>query len=218
MSARTPAASPASVTTADPTPPAARPPLPDATLDTLFRAARSHNGWLDGDVPDSALEELFEIMKWGPTSANGNHARIVFVRSLEAKRKLMRALSPGNVEKTMAAPVTAIIGYDTAFWQRLPELFPHKDMTHLFRDHPGHAEDAAFRNGSLQGAYLMIATRALGYDVGGMSGFDRAKVDELFFAGSTVRSNFLCNIGIGDPAKLWPRLPRLPFVEVCSVL
>jgi 3-hydroxypropanoate dehydrogenase len=155
----------------------------------------------------------------GPTSGNSCPARLVFVRTPEAKARLLPALSPGNVEKTKAAPVTVIIGYDTRFYELLPKLFPHRpDMADNFRNNAGLAQTTAFRNGSLQGAYFMIAARALGLDVGGMSGFDNAKVDAEFFPDGRIKSNFLCNVGQGDPAKVMQRLPRLEFEEACSLL
>lgn len=189
-----------------------------AALDTLFRNARTHNGWIDRPVTDAQLQQIYELMKWGPTSANCSPARIVFVRSPEAKARLKPAMSEGNLEKTMAAPVTAIIGYDLKFYDQLPKLFPHnQDARNWFAHDAKAAEVAAFRNGSLQGAYFMLAARAVGLDCGPMSGFDNAKVDEAFFPGGQVRSNFLCNLGYGDSSKLFPRSPRLGFDEACSV-
>jgi 3-hydroxypropanoate dehydrogenase len=187
-------------------------------LDLLFREARSHNAWLDKPVSDEDLKTLYEIMKWGPTSANGNHGRFVFVRSKEAKDKLAGCLNEGNVAKTISAPVNAIIGYDTAFWKRLPELFPHRDMTGAFRDNPAHTQTTAFRNSSLQGAYLIFAARALGLDIGAMSGFNNDAVDDAFFAGTTIKSNFLCNIGYGDVSGIFPCLPRLAFEDACTIV
>ncbi|MDO9126932.1 MAG: malonic semialdehyde reductase, partial [Parvibaculum sp.] len=160
-----------------------------------------------------------DLMKWGPTSANCSPARIVFVKSSEAKEKLAPALSEGNLKKTMAAPVTAILGYDVEFYERLPELFPHApDAKTWFNWSKEWAEQTAFRNGSLQGAYFMIAARSLGLDCGPMSGFDMKKVDDAFFAGTTVKVNFLCNLGHGDPSALFGRSPRLPFEEACKIL
>jgi 3-hydroxypropanoate dehydrogenase len=193
--------------------------LDDAGLDLLFRKARTQNGWLDTPVTDEQLEAIYEIMRLGPTSANSCPARIVFLRTPEAKARLLPALSPGNVDKTKAAPVTAIIGYDLRFYERLPKLFPHRpEMKDPFAANPRLAETTAFRNGTLQGAYFMIATRAVGLDVGGMSGFDNGKVDAEFFPDGRGKSNFLCNVGHGDPSKILPRLPRLEFDEACTLL
>jgi 3-hydroxypropanoate dehydrogenase len=190
-----------------------------AALDTLFRNARTHNGWIDRPVTDAQLQQIYDLMKWGPTSANCSPARIVFVRRPEAKMRLKPAMSEGNLEKTLAAPVTAIIGYDLKFYDQLPKLFPHnQDARNWFAHDVKAAEVAAFRNGSLQGAYFMLAARAVGLDCGPMSGFDNAKVDEAFFPGGPVRSNFLCNLGYGDSTKLFPRSPRLGFDEACQVL
>lgn len=190
-----------------------------AALDTLFRKARTHNGWIDRPVTDAQLGQIYDLMKWGPTSANCSPARIVFVRSPEAKARLKPAMSEGNLEKTMAAPVTAILGYDLKFYDRLPKLFPHNlDARNWFAHDEKAAEVAAFRNGSLQGAYFMLAARAVGLDCGPMSGFDNAKVDAAFFPGGQIRSNFLCNLGYGDSTKLFPRSPRLDFAEACQVL
>jgi len=191
----------------------------DDALDTIFRNARTHNAWKDEPVSDARLKELYDLMKWGPTSANCSPARIVFVKSREAKEKLAPALSEGNLKKTMAAPVTAIIGYDVEFYERLPELFPHEPNAKTWFNWSAEwAEMTAFRNGSLQGAYFMIAARALGLDCGPMSGFDMKKVDEAFFNGTTVKSNFLCNLGHGDPSALFPRSPRLPFDDACKII
>lgn len=191
--------------------------LDDPALDLLFRRARTHNGWLDKPVTDDDLRRLHDLMRFGPTSANSQPARFVFVRSQEGKEKLMPALSPGNQEKTRTAPCCVIIAHDVAFHTLLPRLFPHKDMTGPYRDNPAHAEHTAFRNGSLQGAYLILAARALGFDTGAMSGFNNAVVDEAFFAGTTIKSNFLCNIGYGDPDKIFGRLDRLSFDEACTL-
>jgi 3-hydroxypropanoate dehydrogenase len=185
-------------------------PLDDAALDALFRSARTHNGFIDRPVPD-------ELM--GPTSANCSPARILFLKSREAKERLRPALSLGNLEKTIAAPVTAVIGYDLDFYEHLPRLFPHDQTARSwFAGKPEVIQATAFRNGTLQGAYLILAARAFGLDCGPMSGFDNAKVDAEFFAGTSIRSNFLCNIGYGDPAKLFPRSPRYEFDEVCQIL
>jgi 3-hydroxypropanoate dehydrogenase len=196
-----------------------RGPLDDQALDVIFRSARTQNGWLPAPVSDDALRAVYQLMRMGPTSGNSCPARLVFVRTPEAKARLLPALSPGNVEKTTAAPVTVIIGYDTRFYELLPKLFPHRpDMADNFRNNAGLAQTTAFRNGSLQGAYFMMAARALGLDVGGMSGFDNAKVDAEFFPDGRIKSNFLCNVGQGDPAKVMQRLPRLEFEEACSLL
>ena len=192
-------------------------PLDDQALDQLFRAARTQNKWQDRPVPDAKLQELYELLKWGPTSANSSPARFVFVRTAEGKAKLKEALSAGNLEKTMAAPVTAIVCYDSYFYDKLGQLFPHADAKPWFTSSPEFAEKTAFRNGSLQGAYLMLAARAIGLDVGAMSGFDNAKVDELFLFGTGWKSNFLVNLGYGDPAGLFPRSPRLSFDEAARL-
>ena len=191
--------------------------LADADLDLLFRKARTHNAFLDRPVPETALRALYDLLKWAPTSANSNPARFVFITSDAARERLRPALSPGNLDKTMAAPVTVIVGYDLAFHEKLPVLFPHVDARSWFAGKPDHILTTAFRNGTLQGGYLILAARALGLDCGPMSGFDNAKVDAAFFAGTTVKSNFLCNLGYGDPSKLMPRHPRLPFEEACRI-
>ena len=205
--------------------------LNDESTDLLFRNARTHTAWLDKPVTDELLRELYEMMKWGPTSANCSPARILFLRTPEAKQRLLPALAPGNVDKTMSAPVTAIIGYDGKFYDQLPKLFPQTDARSWFANTPELAEMTARRNSSLQGAYLMIAARALGLDCGPMSGFDQAKVDHEFFpaehrpdfeyeyfADSHIKTNFLCNLGYGDAAALYPRNPRLAFEEACKLL
>jgi 3-hydroxypropanoate dehydrogenase len=193
--------------------------LNDAGLDLLYRAARTHNVWLDKAVSDELLREVYDLAKMGPTSANMCPMRIVFVRSPAAKERLKPALAPGNVDKTMKAPVTAIIGMDVKFYERLPFLFPHADAKAWFKDLPENVvETMALRNSSLQGAYFMLAARARGLDCGPMSGFDNAKVDAEFFAGTSIKSNFLCSLGHGDASKLFPRSPRLEFHEACQVL
>lgn len=194
--------------------------LPEAALDVLFRQARSHNGWLATPVGDDRLRQLYELVKWGPTSANCSPMRIVFVRSAAGRERLRPLLSPGNVDKTMSAPVTAIIGYDLDFHRELPRLFPHRPgMRDSFTglDQAAHAERTAFRNGSLQAGYFILAARALGLDCGPMSGFDAPAVDQAFWAGTSVRTNLLCNLGHGDPSKLFGRHPRLDFDEACSL-
>jgi 3-hydroxypropanoate dehydrogenase len=208
----------ATATDAEPLPMLSDPSvLDDKALDQLFREARTHWTWQDRPVPDAKLEEIYNLLKFAPTSANSSPARFVFVRTAEGKAKLKQALSPGNVEKTMLAPVTAIVAYDTAFYDKLPFLFPYADARSWFAGNPAFAETSAFRNGTLQGAYLMLAARAAGLDVGAMSGFDNAKLDELFFAGTTWKSNFLVNIGYGDAKDPYTRAPRLSFDEACRV-
>lgn len=188
--------------------------LDDRALDQLFREARTHNKWQDRPVPDAKLRELYDLLKFGPTSANASPARFVFVRTPEGKAKLKPALSAGNLEKTMKAPVTVIVAHDLHFYDNLPKLFPHApDAKNWFTGSLSFAEQTAFRNGSLQGAYLILAARALGLDAGPMSGFDAAKVDEAFFQGTNWKTNFLVNLGYGDPEGLFPRNPRLDFEE-----
>jgi 3-hydroxypropanoate dehydrogenase len=188
-------------------------------LDLIFRKARTHNVWLDKPVEDALLAQVYDLAKMGPTSANMCPMRIIFVKSRDAKEKLKPALAAGNVDKTMKAPVTAIIGMDVHFYEQLPKLFPHTDTKSWFKDLPEDVlEYTALRNSSLQGAYFMLAARALGLDCGPMSGFDNAKVDAAFFAGTTVKSNFLCDLGHGDANKLHPRSPRLSFAEACQLV
>ena len=191
--------------------------LDDASLDQLFRTARTHNE-LGGEVSDETLRALYDLLKWGPTSANMGPARPVFVKSPEAKARLAPALDEGNRAKTMAAPVTVIVGHDEDFHEKLPYLFPHTDAKSWFEGPREGRSVAAFRNGSLQGAYLILAARALGLDTGPMSGFNNAMVDELFFAGTAIKSNFLVNLGHGDPARLFPRSPRLAFDEAARIV
>jgi len=191
--------------------------LDAAALDQLFRTARTQNAFLDKPVEDAQLHALYELVKWGPTAANGSPARFVFVKSAEAKAKLAPALSEGNHDKTLAAPVTVIVGFDQDFHEKLPYLFPHTDAKAWFDGPREGRHEGAFRNGSLQGAYLILAARALGLDAGPMSGFDNAKVDEAFFAGTHIKSNFLVNLGYGDPSGLFPRLPRLSFDEAARI-
>ena len=207
--------------------------LNDDTLDILFREARTHTAWLDRPIEDELLHQLYDLMKWGPTSANCCPARILFLRTRTAKERLRPALMPTNVEKTMKAPVTAIIAYDSKFYEQLPRLFPvAPGMKDMFVQSAELAGTTAMRNGSLQGAYFMLAARSLGLDCGPMSGFDNAKVDQEFFpapatwtgagggfiAAGAVKSNFLCNLGYGDATKLHPRGPRLEFGEACQLL
>jgi 3-hydroxypropanoate dehydrogenase len=190
--------------------------LSDEGLDLIFREARTHSVWRDEPVDDALLRRVYDLARMGPTSANMCPLRVVFVKSREAKEKLKPALDAGNVAKTMNAPVTAIVAMDVHFYELLPKLFPHADAKAWFKDLPeGILEYIALRNSSLQGAYFMLAARALGLDCGPMSGFDNAKVDAAFFAGTTVKSNFLCNLGHGDQSKLHPRSPRLAFEEAC---
>lgn len=208
-------------------------PIADTALNALFREARTYFKWLPQPVSDETLRQLYDVLKWAPTSANGAPARFAFLRSREAKERLRPALAPMNVHKVMTAPVTVIIGYDLKFYDHLPKLFPHNTgMATLFQNKPELVESTARRNSSLQGAYLILAARALGLDCGPLSGFDQAKVDEEFFAAGRpcfgcdqeffpeghVKSNFLCNLGYGDPASLFPRQPRLSFEEACSLL
>jgi 3-hydroxypropanoate dehydrogenase len=209
------------------------PTADNACLDLIFRDARTYSTWLDKPVSDELLRQVYDTMKWGPTSANSSPARFVFLRTKEAKERLRPILAPGNVEKTMTAPVTVVVAYDLKFYEKLPRLFPHSpSMQKLFESNPQLVEMTARRNSSLQGAYLIIAARALGLDCGPMSGFDNALLDrELFDAGREcehcdqeffpeghVKSNFLINLGYGDPAKLPPRHPRLAFEEACTLL
>ena len=192
--------------------------LPDAALDQVFRVARTRNGWKSDPVPGSLLRELYDLAKWGPTAANSNPARIVFVTSAEAKEKLASVSMGNNQAKIKAAPATAIIGYDLDFPETMPKLFPIvPNFKDSFTD-PAVTEATAYRNGSLQGAYFIVAARALGLDCGPMSGFDNGKVDALFFAGTKIKSNFLCSVGYGNEDNLFPRLPRFEFDEACSII
>jgi len=200
--------------------------LNESGRDLLFRTARTHNGWLDKPVSDDVLRELYDLMKWAPTSANTSPARILFLRTLQAKERLCPFLMPQNVEKTMKAPVTAIIAYDLKFYDKLPKLFLHRDgIREYFASQPQLAVETARRNSALQGGYFILAARALGLDCGPMSGFDNAKVDAEFFGAESklfpqgqIESNFICNLGYGDTSKLFPRNPRLDFSEACAVL
>ncbi|MGA7456661.1 MAG: malonic semialdehyde reductase [Methyloceanibacter sp.] len=192
--------------------------LPDACIDQLFREARTHNAWQDRDVPDDLLHQVVDLLKLGPTSANCSPARFVFVKSREAKERLKPHLSEGNRDKTMKAPVCAIIGYDLDFYLHLPKLFPHTNAKSWFEGNEEKIAETAFRNGTLQGAYLIMAARALGLDCGPMSGFDNAGVDRAFFAGSNVKSNFLCNLAYGDASVLFPRSPRFSFDEMARIV
>jgi 3-hydroxypropanoate dehydrogenase len=207
--------------------------LNDEALDLLFRNARTFSAWLDRPVSDDTLRQVYDLMKWGPTSANSSPARIVFLRTAAAKERLRHALAPSNVDKTMRAPVTAIVAYDLHFYGKMTKLFPHNPgMRDLFANAPELVETTARRNSSLQGGYLIMAARAVGLDCGPLSGFDNARVDEEFFGAGTpcegceeeffpvghVKSNFLCNLGYGDRTKLFPRMPRLTFEEACTLL
>jgi 3-hydroxypropanoate dehydrogenase len=205
--------------------------LNEPALNQLFSNARTHSAWLDKPVSEELLRKLYDLMKWGPTSVNCNPARILFLCTPEAKRRLLPALSAGNVEKTMQAPVTAIIGYDMRFYEQLPRLFPHADARSWFVGNAELTESTAKRNSSLQGGYFICAARALGLDCGPMSGFDQAKVDQEFFPAEEatvnasaplpigrIKTNFLCNLGYGDSTKLHPRNPRLQFDEACKLL
>ena len=193
----------------------------DRALDALFRNARTANGFLDKPVTDDQLRALYDLMKMGPTAANGQLARLVFLRSQAAKERLRPALSAGNLDKTLAAPVCAIVAYDTHFHEHLPRVFPHNATAKSWFDGDANKaarETSAFRNGSMQGGYFILAARAAGLDCGPMSGFNNAKVDEAFFPDGRFRSNFLCTLGTIDPAKTFGRLPRLAFDEACQLL
>ena len=190
-----------------------------ATLRLILTDARTQNVWQQRDVADDLLKEIYQIMKMGPTSANCCPARIVFLKSQASRERLRPALKPNNIDKTMSAPVTAIIAHDTAFWKHAETMFPQNPSAQLtFKDNPTGSGIAAFRNGSLQGAYFLIAARAVGLDCGPMSGFDNSLVDDEFFPDTTLKSNFLCNLGYGDPSKTFKRLPRFNFDEVCEIL
>jgi 3-hydroxypropanoate dehydrogenase len=200
------------------TPAHSRSALSDAALDQLFRKARTHNGWLPKPVPKELLREIYDLARFGPTSANSSPARFVFATTPQAKERLRPSLSAGNLDKTMAAPVTVIIAYDTEFHEKLPKLFPHKDMRSVFTGNAALIQETAFRNSSLQGAYFILAARGLGLDCGPMSGFDAAKVNTEFFPDGKWKTNFLCNLGYGEPGKLLPRSPRLSFEEACVIM
>jgi 3-hydroxypropanoate dehydrogenase len=191
--------------------------LPQEAFEQIFTKARTHSVWLDRPVADETIRQIYDLAKMGPTSANCSPARFVFVRSKEGKEKLLPCMAAGNVDKTKAAPVTVIVAYDLEFYEKLPKLYPFADARSWFVGNQPLIDSAAFRNGSLQGAYLIIAARAMGVDCGPMSGFDNAKLDEAFFAGTKWKSNFVCNLGYGDPTKLHPRAPRLDFEEACKI-
>jgi 3-hydroxypropanoate dehydrogenase len=192
--------------------------LDQAGLDLLFNQARTHNAWADRPVDPGLLHRLYDLLKWGPTSANCSPLRILFLTSAEAKEKLRSALSQGNLTKTMSAPVVAILAYDNFFYDHLPRLFPHTDAKSWFTGDPATAAATAFRNGTLQAGYFILAARALGLDCGPMSGFDAAKVNATFFPDGRYQVNFLCNLGYGDPAGLHPRSPRFDFPDACEIL
>ncbi len=192
--------------------------LSDDSIDVILRNARSHYAWQDRPVPDFVLKELYDIVANGPTSMNSCPARFIFVKSTHAKEKLVIALKDKNIDKMKSAPVTAIVAYDMDFWQKLPFLFPHEDRRPLFENKTAYIKRTAFLNSTLQGAYLMIAARALGLDVGAMSGFSNEIVDDIFFKGTALKSNFLCNIGYADETALFEKLPRFTFDEVCKVI
>jgi 3-hydroxypropanoate dehydrogenase len=189
----------------------------DPALDQVFRTARTYNSWSDQPIPDSLLEQVWDLAALAPTSANCSPARIVFVKTPDAKARLKPCLADGNVEKTMSAPCTAVIGHDMKFFDKLPELFPHTDARAWFVGNEDLIRTTAFRNGTLQGAYLMLAARAVGLDCGPMSGFDNEAVDAAFFAGTTIKSNFICNLGYGTDEGLHPRAPRLAFADACQI-
>lgn len=189
----------------------------NTSTEQLFTEARTQNGYLDQPVSDAQLQALYDLLKWGPTSANCSPARFVFVRSAEMKERLKACVAPGNQAKVQQAPVTVVIGMDLEFHEKLPQLFPHTDARSWFAGKPAHIEATAFRNSSLQGGYLIMAARALGLGCGPMSGLDPAKVDELVWAGTSVKTNFICTLGHGDPAKILPRSPRLGFDEACRL-
>jgi len=190
--------------------------LDQASLDLILTRARSHYAWKDTPVTEDQIRRMYDIVKMGSTSMNGCPARFTFVQSEDGKARIAKSLKPANVPKVMGAPLTVIVAYDLDFWKSLPRLFPHEDRRHMFEGKPDYIEDTAYRNSTLQGGYLMIAARAIGLDVGAMSGFSNAVIDEEFFAGTSLKSNFLCNIGVADETALFQRLPRFDFDEVCT--
>ncbi len=194
-----------------------KPKLDQASIDLILRDARSHYAWQDRKVPLDLLQEIYDITSQGPTSMNSCPARFVFVVNPSAKAGLAKSLKAKNIDKMMAAPATAIIAYDVDFWKELPFLFPHEDRRPHFEGKLEHSVATAFRNGTLQGAYFMIAARALGLDVGAMSGFSNETVDQEFFAGTSLKSNFLCNLGYADESALFQKLPRLSFEQACAI-
>ena len=193
-------------------------PVDDSALDTLFREARSFSYWQERPVADPQIRAIYDLMKMGPTSANSLPARLLFIKTPEAKERLKPCLAEGNVHKCMSAPVVAVIGMDLEFYEQLPRLFPHTDARSWYAGKPEKILETAMRNSSLQGAYLMLAARSLGLDCGPISGFDAAKLEATFFPGGTIRSNFICAIGYGDSSRLHPRGPRLDFEEACEIL
>ncbi|MBL9142022.1 MAG: malonic semialdehyde reductase [Phycisphaerae bacterium] len=194
------------------------PTIDKTAQDQLFFNARTHNAWQAKPVSDQTLRDLFDLMKWAPTSANCSPLRVVFVKSADAKAKLLACVAPGNVDKTKAAPVTAILAQDMQFHEQLPKLFPHADARSWYTGKDDLIRDTAFRNSSIQGGYFILAARALGLDCGPMSGFDAPALDKAFFSGTTFKANFLCNLGYGDAGKLFPRSPRFEFAEACSII
>ncbi len=190
--------------------------LDEASLDLILTGARSHYAWKDTPVTDDQIQRMYDTVKMGSTSMNGCPARFVFVRSEEGKERIVKSLKPANVAKVTGAPLTVIVAYDLDFWKELPRLFPHEDRRPFFENKPEYSKDTAYRNSTLQGGYLMIAARAIGLDVGAMSGFSNEIIDEEFFKGTTLKSNFLCNIGVADETALFQRLPRFDFADVCS--
>ena len=190
--------------------------LDAASLDLILTEARSHYAWTDEPVTEQQIRRMYDIVKMGSTSMNGCPARFVWVRSQQGKERIAKSLKPANLPKVMGAPLTVIVAYDLDFWKELPRLFPHDDRRPLFKDKPAYTEDTAYRNSTLQGGYLMIAARAIGLDVGAMSGFSNEVIDEEFFKGTSLKSNFLCNIGVADETALFQRLPRFDFEDVCS--
>jgi len=189
----------------------------NVTTEQLFDNARTHNGFAPEPIPEATLRQLYDLVKWGPTSANCSPARFIFVTTPAAKEKLLAGMSPGNLEKTRQAPVTVIIGMDTEFYEKLPKLFPHADAKSWFVGNQPMTDATAFRNSSIQGGYFILAARALGLDCGPMSGFDAAKIDAAFWAGTKVKTNFIVNLGRGDVSKLFGRSPRLSFEEACQI-
>ncbi len=193
--------------------------ISDIALNQLFTEARTHNAWLPKKVTDQTLHDIYELAKWGPTSANLSPMRILYLRDGQAREKLYPALAPGNVDKVKASPVTAVIALDEQFYTYALKLFPHAPkISEMFSKDKGLSDTTALRNSSLQGAYFILASRALGLDCGPMSGFDNKKLDEAYFGGTTWKSNFICNLGYGDKTKLFPRLPRLSFEEACKIV
>lgn len=192
--------------------------ISDDALDQLFRAARTQNAWQNNPVSQTLLHALYDLMRMGPTSANCSPARLVFITTAEGRERIKPFLAPNNVAKVMQAPVTVIIGHDLEFYEKLPQLFPHADARSWFLGNEKLIQSTAFRNGTLQGAYLIMAARAVGLDCGPMSGFDNDGVDKAFFSGSAIKSNFICALGYGDPSAVFPRSPRLAFDEACQII